>query len=113
MDGAQHRRPKRSMSYVEKGKDRVGLANGPTVNTVQGTNTNEEDVFNHGKRKKLDAWQSRKAALEDFCEFDPSRMRFGMKIHIMDWPLKKIQEEIEKSRKRLAHRLDSDEDVPP
>ncbi|RNA11362.1 hypothetical protein BpHYR1_051490 [Brachionus plicatilis] len=31
----------------------------------------------------------------------------------MDWPLKKIQGEIEKNRKRLAHRLDSNEDVPP
>ncbi|RNA11363.1 hypothetical protein BpHYR1_051491 [Brachionus plicatilis] len=28
----------------------ASLANGSTVNTVQGTNTNEEDVFNHDKK---------------------------------------------------------------
>ncbi|RNA17604.1 transposable element tcb1 transposase [Brachionus plicatilis] len=57
--------------------------------------------------------QSKGAALQDLNELDPSRMRFGIEFRIMDWPLKKIQEEKVESRKRLAHRLDSDEDVPP
>ncbi|RNA07742.1 hypothetical protein BpHYR1_005524 [Brachionus plicatilis] len=40
--------------------------------------------------------QPKGAALNELNELDPSRMRFGMDIHMMDWPLKKIQEEIEK-----------------
>ncbi|RNA11251.1 hypothetical protein BpHYR1_008751 [Brachionus plicatilis] len=57
--------------------------------------------------------QSKGAALQELNELDPSRMRFGMEFRMMDWPLKKIQEEKEESRKRLAFRLDSDEDTPP
>ncbi|RNA36835.1 hypothetical protein BpHYR1_001752 [Brachionus plicatilis] len=57
--------------------------------------------------------QSKGAALQELNELDPSRMKFGMEFRMMDWPLKKIQEVKVESRKRLAHRLDSDEDVPP
>ncbi|RNA13819.1 hypothetical protein BpHYR1_028602 [Brachionus plicatilis] len=33
--------------------------------------------------EKTKKWQSRKAALEELCELDPSRIRFSMEIHMM------------------------------
>lgn len=60
------------------------------------SNQRYEDVRN---KEKKNTWKSRRAALEELCELDPSRMKFGREIHMMDWQVKKIQEEIEKTKK--------------
>lgn len=61
------------------------------------------------KKEEDSVWRSRKAALEQLRKLDPSRTKFGMEIHMIDWPLDKIQQKIEKTRIWSEWRAENDD----